>query len=589
MTTFNLTEIQEQLNKASEKTPESGVSFNGKSLKLNSEADAEEVVKAIEQCQKLDYLDLEGNTLGPDAAKAVAKALEAKGSSLKRALWKDMFTGRMKTEIPLALEYLGTGLCAAQTRLVELDLSDNAFGPVGVKGLATLLSSSACFTLRELKLNNNGLGITGGKMLAKALLDCHENSSKENVGTAPLALRVFIAGRNRLENDGAAALAEVFTKLTTLEEISMPQNGIYHKGIAALAQALSVNPRLKILNLNDNTVGPEGARALAKSLPSLPDLEKLNLGDCLLKTRGASVLAEALANEGAHRNLMELNLSFNEIGAASIDAIVAAVADKQELTSLVLDGNVFGSKGRENLEGALIASQKLSVLGSLEENESESEGDSESGEETESEDSDDENKTSEVEKEDDQEISKIEKDKQNVTVQDFLKNPTAENLLRLQGDKIQLFLEHAKSQSVNGHESQKETYAEVLIRSIMKVSSLCASGYMDARIEAERVTDGLYMELFAYATKTDQVSQLNNVFLINLGLIKSEDKTAGRIDWNLEGCFKALEKISTKDYFLTETRNALKVFIELPIKTGKVRVDPFQNVKASLKKVLDQI
>lgn len=139
---------------------------------------AAEVVRAIEECPNLEYLDLEGNTLGPDAAKAVAKALETKGGSLKRALWKDMFTGRMKTEIPLALEYLGVGLCVANTRLVELDLSDNAFGPNGVKGLVTLLSSSACFTLRELKLNNNGLGITGGKMLAKALLDCHANSSQ---------------------------------------------------------------------------------------------------------------------------------------------------------------------------------------------------------------------------------------------------------------------------------------------------------------------------------------------------------------------------------------------------------------------------
>ena len=44
-------------------------------------------------------------------------------------------------------------------------------------------------------------------MLARALLDCY-NSSKEKGN--PLALKVFIAGRNRLENDGAKALAEVF-------------------------------------------------------------------------------------------------------------------------------------------------------------------------------------------------------------------------------------------------------------------------------------------------------------------------------------------------------------------------------------------
>lgn len=44
-------------------------------------------------------------------------------------------------------------------------------------------------------------------MVAAALKDCY-NSSKA-AGT-PLKLRVFVAGRNRLENVGAAALAEVF-------------------------------------------------------------------------------------------------------------------------------------------------------------------------------------------------------------------------------------------------------------------------------------------------------------------------------------------------------------------------------------------
>lgn len=137
-------------------------------------------MEAIEQCKNLSFLDLEGNTLGIEAAGAIAKALEIYGSDLKRALWKDMFTGRMKTEIPRALEYLGNGLCTAGTRLVELDLSDNAFGPIGVQSLAAFLSSPTCYTLRELRLNNNGLGISGGKMLAKALLDCHAKSSKGN-------------------------------------------------------------------------------------------------------------------------------------------------------------------------------------------------------------------------------------------------------------------------------------------------------------------------------------------------------------------------------------------------------------------------
>lgn len=60
------------------------------------------VVDAINNCKNLEYLNLEGNTLGVEAARSIATALE-KHPELKRALWKDMFTGRMKTEIPKAL------------------------------------------------------------------------------------------------------------------------------------------------------------------------------------------------------------------------------------------------------------------------------------------------------------------------------------------------------------------------------------------------------------------------------------------------------------------------------------------------------
>lgn len=65
---------------------------------------------------------------------------------------------------------LGEGLITAGAQLVELDLSDNAFGPDGVRGFEALLKSSACFTLHELKLNNCGMGIGGGKVGTGPLL-----------------------------------------------------------------------------------------------------------------------------------------------------------------------------------------------------------------------------------------------------------------------------------------------------------------------------------------------------------------------------------------------------------------------------------
>lgn len=100
-------------------------------------------------------------------------------------------------------------------------------------------------------------------MLSQALLNCYDASVK--AGT-PLQLKVFIAGRNRLENDGAKALAQVFAKVKTLETVWMPQNGIYHQGISALSEAFKVNRKMKSLNLNDNTITSKGAEALKDAL-----------------------------------------------------------------------------------------------------------------------------------------------------------------------------------------------------------------------------------------------------------------------------------------------------------------------------------
>lgn len=115
-------------------------------------------------------------------------------------------------------------------------------------------------------MNNCGLGIGGGTMLAQALSQCQSSSV---IAGKPLRLKVFIAGRNRLENDGAIALSHFFKKVGSLEEIAIPQNGIYYVGITALSESLKENENLKILNLNDNTIGPKGAQALALSLELL--------------------------------------------------------------------------------------------------------------------------------------------------------------------------------------------------------------------------------------------------------------------------------------------------------------------------------
>ena len=106
------------------------------------------------------------------------------------------------------------------------------------------------------------------------------------------ALKVIVCGRNRLENEGATALAQTFEKLGTLEEVSLYQNGINASGISALARSFTTNTSLRYVDLNDNTFTAEGGKAMAQVLPRLSVLEFLNFDDCLIRDAGVDAIAE---------------------------------------------------------------------------------------------------------------------------------------------------------------------------------------------------------------------------------------------------------------------------------------------------------
>lgn len=60
-----------------------------------------EICNAINSHKDLKVLRLEGNTIAPKAAEELGKAL--KNKKLERLIGNDLFTGRLKDEIPLAL------------------------------------------------------------------------------------------------------------------------------------------------------------------------------------------------------------------------------------------------------------------------------------------------------------------------------------------------------------------------------------------------------------------------------------------------------------------------------------------------------
>uniref|UniRef100_A0AAG5DA32 Ran-GTPase activating protein 1 C-terminal domain-containing protein n=1 Tax=Anopheles atroparvus TaxID=41427 RepID=A0AAG5DA32_ANOAO len=573
-----------------------GVKWVGKASKWGTEEEAMDLINAINECPDMRFLNLEGNTLGVEAAKGIAKALE-KHPELKLALWKDLFTGRMKEEIPIALNALGQGMITAGARLTVLDCSDNALGPNGMVGLVGLLKSSTCYTLQELKLNNCGLGIEGGTMLAKALLEGHGGSVK--VGP-PLALRVFIAGRNRLENAGAKALSEMFATIGTLEQIEMPQNGIYHPGITALSEAFKVNPNLRILNLNDNTIGPRGAAALSEALPSLTNLKEINFGDCLLKTKGAIFIGEAL--HVAHLELEVLDFGFNEIGPDGGLTLVNAAANKDRLRSLVLNGNQFGEDYCEQMKELMLSYGRAAALGPLDEDAGDNDG-----EEEDEEDDDEEEAGSEEEDEEDDDGEDDEETEEDEEEAD----ETAEGYDDEEEDSEQALLTRMKEHSMKangGGDNNIDTStvsidldttlpntidsfcrthypSETMFQSLPDEDKVAAfreylgaipkadylvhlaftilkcSELSERHPDALNVAVALYKDAFDFAKANNRLKSLRNFVLIQLGLLKSEDRSF-QPNYNVQGCRHALRSALQKNSVPEEEANMFKTFLD---------------------------
>jgi Ran GTPase-activating protein 1 len=169
---------------------------------------------------------LSGNSYGHEACKTIADLLTPAAPKLTTINFNDIFVSRKREELPGSLEMLARAI--RDKKIIHLNLSDNAFGPDGIRAFDFLLKEMS--TMETLKVNNCGIGPQGGEMIAEAL--------KEN---KDLKLKNFTAGRDRLENVGITALAEVFKAMKSLEVIEVPQNGIKKAGMLALLESFKEN------------------------------------------------------------------------------------------------------------------------------------------------------------------------------------------------------------------------------------------------------------------------------------------------------------------------------------------------------------
>lgn len=330
-------------------------SISDRKMKLTSALDVSDFVSTIKAHPEIRIVALDGNTIGVDAAKALAEAIDNL-THIEEFHVNDGFTGRLKEEVHVCVEAFAHVLKTKES-LKKVDFSDNAFGPVGARAVSILLSEA--FALRELILNNNGLGPEGGKIIAQALLDCQ---TKNAAASRTSALRRVEIGRNRLENGSAAAFSQALKTHGLLEEIALPQNGIRPEGICELSSGLAANPNLITVNLQDNTFTASGSEACAEALKSLSKLRSLNVGDCLMGNEGCQLVVDALVASGCP--IESINLQYNEMNEDGVLHLVKNLDKLSTIQVLMLNGNCFNPLGEaaELLKEALQSANRADIL-----------------------------------------------------------------------------------------------------------------------------------------------------------------------------------------------------------------------------------
>ncbi|XP_058617988.1 uncharacterized protein LOC131531330 isoform X3 [Onychostoma macrolepis] len=275
---------------------------------------------------KLNTLTLRDCGITEESCSALATVLKS-NPSLKEL---DMSNNNLQDS---GVKKLQNGLENTNCTLKKLRLSDCSITEAGYKALASALRSNPSHLI-ELDLTGNDPGQSG----VKELNDLQQDPSCQLklrflgpdadeacqyvtgiVGKNPLLLRKLNLHKCKLGdtrvNQIAALLQDKHCKLNTL---TLNNNRITAEGCAALTSAFNSNPSNLIeLDLSGNELGNSGIQKICPLLKDLQcRLKTLKLSDCSITEEGYKALASALRSNPSH--LIELDLTGNDPGQSGV-------------------------------------------------------------------------------------------------------------------------------------------------------------------------------------------------------------------------------------------------------------------------------
>ncbi|ETP16879.1 hypothetical protein F441_08598, partial [Phytophthora nicotianae CJ01A1] len=413
-------------------TTKTVLSFEGE-RELVTEVRAHELVQTYANSEAqppaFTHITLRNKSYTIEAAHVIAaffSRLEARGAfaQLTSVDFADMIAGRPEDEALQVLATLCDALSAIKS-LTRIDLSDNALGEKGVRACFGLLQNQE--KLQHMYFCNNGISAAAAGVIAEEVLLFRGQDT-------PTKLETFHFYNNMSGDGGAIALAKLLPLSPALKDLRFSATRAQREGSLTFAKALASLTKLEKLDLSDNTFKAQGGEAIAAAVKNMPNLVEINLRDAAIEDDGLVAIADALREGGAARGITALDVSgndltaasmptlgqmlrdsaalrvlqveeneigskgakaiakslkvgspalekvvanMNEIGASGALALVKAVVDKKAFVKLDIDGNQISAGGVANIESLLESNNKSDVLGSLEDNDDDEEEDDE--------------------------------------------------------------------------------------------------------------------------------------------------------------------------------------------------------------------
>ena len=186
--------------------------------------------------------------------------------------------------------------------------------------------------------------------------------------------------RNRLDAEGAAALAPALAANGGLTALDLSFNDLNDEGVSAVCKAIQSNKETKLASLNfkNNGIGPVGANAVAAMVAVTGALTKLSLASNKLEEAGTKAICEALEQ---NKTLKELDISVDRFGnkdsniggSAGAKHVAKMLCVNGGLTSIDLSRNQLcgiwegqrGQQGTYTAEGITAIADALNVNGAL--------------------------------------------------------------------------------------------------------------------------------------------------------------------------------------------------------------------------------